>query len=304
MSSPKIHCFYHSSDLDGHCSGAIVKFSHPNAIMHPINYGMPFPFEDIHPDDTVYMVDFSLFPEQMDRLNQSCVLWWIDHHITAIDAWNEYVTSKNSRPIAGKLEVGKAACQLTWDFLHDYPAPLGVKLLGLYDVWDHRDERVLPFQMRLRMEQLDPKDWSKCEPVWLKLFHGDLNYVGKLIHEGGLILQYDTEQKRRYAATYAFEVPFPSSHSHLSSDDPEYTPPYRAVAVNLGHTNSKVFDSVYDPAKHDLMVSFVRRKDRLWNVSLYSTHDRVHCGEIARMYEGGGHKGAAGFSTAFVPFNY
>ena len=36
-------CFYHSADLDGHCSGAIVKMVYPECELIGINYGDKFP---------------------------------------------------------------------------------------------------------------------------------------------------------------------------------------------------------------------------------------------------------------------
>jgi nanoRNase/pAp phosphatase (c-di-AMP/oligoRNAs hydrolase) len=50
------------------------------------------------------------------------------------------------------------------------------------------------------------------------------------------------------------------------------------------------------------MVTFVRRVDKLWNVSLYSTKPEIDCGEIAKSFGGGGHKGAAGFQGKELPF--
>jgi nanoRNase/pAp phosphatase (c-di-AMP/oligoRNAs hydrolase) len=37
-------------------------------------------------------------------------------------------------------------------------------------------------------------------------------------------------------------------------------------------------------------------------VSLYSTKPEIDCGEIARTFGGGGHKGAAGFQCTELPF--
>jgi len=65
-------CFYHSADLDGHCSGAIVKLRHPNCEMWPIDYGDEFPWDKIRWNETIYMVDFSLEPfEDMITLHHS-----------------------------------------------------------------------------------------------------------------------------------------------------------------------------------------------------------------------------------------
>lgn len=103
-----------------------------------------------------------------------------------------------------------------------------------------------------------------------------------------------------YAATYAFETII------VVEDSPHTTVPsmYNCIAVNLGHTNSKVFDSVWDESKYDLMITFVRRKDKLWNVSLYSTKEDVDCGAICKSFGGGGHFSAAGFTAKELPFDY
>ena len=50
-----IKVFYRGADLDGWCSGAIVKYKFPEAEMFPINYGDKFPWEEIKPDDVVYL---------------------------------------------------------------------------------------------------------------------------------------------------------------------------------------------------------------------------------------------------------
>jgi len=41
-------CFYHSVDLDGHCSGAIVKRAYPDCEMIGINYGDKFPWQQVY----------------------------------------------------------------------------------------------------------------------------------------------------------------------------------------------------------------------------------------------------------------
>ena len=48
--------------------------------------------------------------------------------------------------------------------------------------------------------------------------------------------------------------------------------------------------------KYDLLVAWVFDGYK-FNYSLYSTNPDVNCAEIAERFGGGGHKGAAGFSS-------
>lgn len=100
-------CFYHKADLDGVCSGAIVKHFVPDCEMVGFDYGMEFPWDKVlvvpdasggktetaatlldagaFPKRTVYMVDVSLPPADMKRLAKVSELVWIDHHQICVD---------------------------------------------------------------------------------------------------------------------------------------------------------------------------------------------------------------------------
>lgn len=64
--------FYHL-DLDGKAAGAIVLMYATRHDKYPlecieINYGMAFPFDRIHENEQVWIVDYSILPEEMDKL--------------------------------------------------------------------------------------------------------------------------------------------------------------------------------------------------------------------------------------------
>ena len=304
----RIHCFYHSADLDGQCSGAIVKYFIPETILHPINYGDEFPWDEIAPDDTVYMVDFCLQPaEDMQRLGASCKsIIWIDHHKTAIDSMAEAGIAN----MDGLQVIGFAGCELTWAYFRgDEDPPLAVTLLGRYDVWDHSDPLVLPFQCRLGLDDLDPLNGLVAMELWSGMFDkiGENAFIVDMATEGMLLLRYQEQQNNKVCKAYAFETTFPdptpSALGAYTADDLMLN----AVCLNIGMTNSKVFDSIYNPEKHKLMVTFCRlpihkQSKGGWKVSLYSTWEDVDCGAIARFFGGGGHKGAAGFQCDTLPF--
>jgi len=270
-------CFYHSADLDGHCSGAIVRDRYSECQMVGIDYGDTFPWDSVG-HEVVFMVDFSLPIQDMLRLKKNCALLvWIDHHKTAIDARNAAGAS-----FCGIQSSGIGACALTWRHLHpDRPMPYGVQLLAEYDVWNHRDKNCLPFQYGMRAAQ----NTLPGAPLWDLVFAGEIDDI---ILRGDAVLAYERKQSEMYAKAFAFET---TLHG------------LRCVAMNRMLTNSKAFDSVVDPQRHDAMLTFGFLKG-VWKCSLYSVREDVDVSAVALKYGGGGHKAAAGFHCPELPFEY
>lgn len=279
-------CFYHA-DLDGHCSGAIVKSKYPQCEMIEINYGDSFPWDSIEDSETVFMVDFCLQPfSDMIKLNGIVSLFWIDHHKTAIEEANKLKFVANG---CQYLEISKAGCELTWEYIYGDSKyfPSGVEWLGRYDVWDHENENILPFQYGMRMiENTHPYN----QELWESVFN-DYEFCESIVKTGKTIIEYEKAQNKKFCKMYAFETLLNG---------------ITAICANRGLINSKLFDSVYDNDKHDLMITFSRMKlpANKWTVSLYSTKEEIDCGIIARFFGGGGHKGAAGFQCEELPFEY
>lgn len=282
----KITCLYHSSDLDGKCSAAIVYLAEQkNVELVGVVHDAPIPWDKIS-GYPVVMVDFSYYYMDMYEIQSKArAFTWIDHHKTAIDECRFH----NFQAI-GIQEVGRAACELAWEFYYSgRPVPVAVTLLGRYDVRDEHnqiygwEEMILPFQMGMRNQHHEPTD-----QIWRELLFSDdaLKIVPQLISEGRGILQYQRQENAKYVVAFSFET---------------YLQEFRAIACNKGLTNSMLFDSVYDPAKHDLMITFCHTR-KCWNVSLYSTKPEIDCGLIAKRFGGGGHKGAAGFHCDILPF--
>lgn len=279
-------CFYHSADLDGHCSGAIVKFYFPKCELIGINYGDDFPWDKIERGELLYMVDFALQPfDDMVKLAGMSELVWIDHHKSAIESYE-------SSSIAGNLpgarchDNSQAACELVWEYLYNAftAVPRAVKLLSQYDTWNHSDPDTLPFQFGLRQYGTDPNDTN----FWGQLFEiSGLNPLDQIIGEGTVILNYQGLENRKYSSACAFETELDG---------------LRCVAINKMLTNSQVFDAVWDAEKYDAMLAFGWRKGA-WHISLYSTKPDVDVSIIAKNRGGGGHKGAAGFQCDELPFS-
>ena len=73
---------------------------------------------------------------------------------------------------------------------------------------------------------------------------------------------------------------------------------HKCFAVNLGNCNSEYFKSLPE-GKYDILIPFVY-DGNIFIVSMYSK--TVDVSEIAKKYNGGGHKGASGFQVKELPF--
>lgn len=273
-----------------------MKFFNPECEMIGINYGQEFPWDSIQKDEWVFMVDFTLQPfDGMERLRDWTYLTWIDHHKTEIEE-----STRRGFMCDGIRAIGTGACELTWRFLNPDPdamLPLSIRLLSEYDVWNHADHKTLPFQYGVRME---PDTLPTNQVFWKRLFN-DGGYVRQFIINGELLLKYEEQQNAKFCKAYAFETQLSCTvGEHFEVNH------FKAICANRGFTNSKVFDSVYNPARHDLMITFCRLKPPVhkWTVSLYSTKEDIDCGMIAKTFGGGGHKGAAGFQCEQLPFEH
>jgi len=283
-------CFYHSADLDGHCSGAIVKHFYPDCEMVGIDYGQPFPWEKIPEHEMVWMVDFSLQPfSDMVKLSEMCCLTWIDHHKTAIE---EFKAAGDAFRGNEELDSDYAACELTWEYIKavlgpntvpEMPEP--IYLLGRYDIWKHAEVRgALEFQYGMRAFA----DTWPNSPIgmecWREIFSD--KQTSKIINDGVTFLQYERNQNAKFIAAYGFEAELDG---------------LRLIACNKGFTNSLVFESRWDSQKYDAMCAFAWKNGK-WTVSLYTDKPGIDVSAVCKARGGGGHKGAAGFQCSELPW--
>jgi oligoribonuclease NrnB/cAMP/cGMP phosphodiesterase (DHH superfamily) len=287
-------CIYHNKDLDGYCSGVIVKLKYPDAKLIGYDYGQPFPWNEIPTNTPVIMIDVSLPMDDMRKLSYHTdgQLTWVDHHASAIKDYKEVQEGGNPFKCDGVLENGIAACEGGWKYLFpDKQMPTAVKLLGEYDTWRNQDKKrwdnaIVPFQYGMRMICSSPETFPKelfSEAQDIAISYADA-YCNKICENGRLILTYQKTQNER-ACKSSFEITFEG---------------LRAICLNNGGANSQVFESVWDENKHDVMIPFVFT-GKHWTFSLYTTKDEVDCSVIAKSKGGGGHKKAAGFKLKELP---
>ncbi len=278
-------CIYHSRDLDGFTSGAIVKRKYPEAKLIGFDYGQELPMDEIPAGEPIIMIDVSLRMGDMHELAiHSGNLLWIDHHISAINDYSHYVeTITGNDFLTPVLKEGIAACELAWiHFFPDEKLPTAVNLLGEYDTWRNGDtlkweNAILPFQYGMRNICISPETFPTH---LLDIFDNNAaGWINSIILSGETIISYNDKQNERLCKQSAFEVDFEG---------------YKCICVNQPGASSQTFKSVYDESKHDIMMPFFFNGNH-WVFSLYTTKEDVDCSMIAKKMGGGGHRKAAGF---------
>lgn len=332
MKKTKIACVYHSIDLDGWMSAAIVKLalkdeSPVNFIGY--NYGQPVP--DLSEYNEIIMCDIS-FPKEImeelkERLGSNFV--WIDHHISAI--------SGNNLSINGLRDVKFAACELTWKYF--FPEPDGadyhsahipsnlkgenisllknempeiVRLLGLYDSFRHKntdeEQKVLEFQYGARERITDVKSAydvlciTKDEKLHMGGQYFD-NYINQIYDAGKAIYRYlCTDAKQSYkngVYIYLQENSFDEKGELVIRD----IKIRNFICINKERFNPINFGIDYHAEGYDGAMCWHLGADKMVNISFYNDNKEVDCSAIAKSFGGGGHRGAAGCRMTLEKFS-
>lgn len=293
---------YHD-DMDGRCSAFWVRKSlrqyHAKITMIPMQYHYNFLPEAVPENDEVYIVDFSLAPEVMDRLlERTKNVVWIDHHKSAIEKYEGY-----PHELTGIRAIGVAACVLTYLYFNvltdngrgnvakfeDHmvtKVPMFTRLIGDRDIWAWVfGEKTKNFYAGLELCNTSPES-----QVWDDLLSGGIKITRMLEEQGKIVETFKRISRADMVGSYGYEADMP--------DFGQYT----FVACNSSsYRSSEVFESLTN--KYDVLIVYAHNGDQ-WHVSLYAGNGAdVDVSEIAKKYGGGGHKGAAGFSCQELPFH-
>lgn len=308
-------CIYHSRDLDGWCSAAIVKKWFIENNSDGIVYGNPYigdksiisgkkiensltlfgwDYGDEIPNLSSYskvvMVDISFPPDVMKEISKTKSLTWIDHHISAIKA-NEEITNSDRPQVDGWRSPKYAACELTWMhyFSHTPCIPEFVRLLGRYDCFGHKgteEERaVLEFQYAARASYKNVDDCYNYLREWDSHdFEANDAFKSSMIDKGKAIYSYlCTEAEQDYNTRFTVDF---DGYKFACINKKRFNP----INFGINYHNDRADDILY----YDGVACF-HYENGYWNFSLYNDNGSVDCSEICKRRGGGGHKGAAGF---------
>jgi oligoribonuclease NrnB/cAMP/cGMP phosphodiesterase (DHH superfamily) len=274
-----IICIYHSIDLDGFLSAAIVKKKFPDAKLIGWNHGEAIP--DVPSNHNVVICDIAFPMEKMDEIaTKSESFTWIDHHISSIKKYEEY---QKTHPVKWTTNLARngaliGACELTWKYFMKTAMPQAVKMLGAYDSFRHKGTKdefdILCFELAAQAEANSP------ETALAFLTMPDRN-IEDMIDEGHIIFNYE-KIKAIDAYKQGFPVTFNGKKFIIMNGDRMNVTNYGIDYHKDGYDGSGCF--WYD--------------GKIWHFSVYCDNDEIDCSEIAKKYGGGGHRGASGFEPS------
>ena len=281
---------HHNADPDGNFSGAIALKANPEARTIGYNYEPDFaPIIEACAGKRVVMVDVS--PSRWYDMHRLCEtaesVVWIDHHPTAFRQMQEAGTVAKYANFTPVFEMEKwGAAKKTFEyFFPGTPLPREVQMVAGYDVF--RDygtatwkEYYFPF--RFAVNHLDTP--QKVLDVFYLDGQADSKYLPYL-ERGRAIAQYLDVDNANLVSNPSL-VTERTFHAGGKM--------YRVLTVNKG-----LFGDMFksrDLTDFDFVVGFYCQTDA-WKVSLRGAGKDIDLGAIARVFGGGGHKDAAGFSV-------
>ena len=324
----KTACIFHSVDLDGWISAAIVKSwfcqyregidekyekkitNEKFRVIKVVNnqtftldffgfkYGDQIPDLDYY--DRIIMCDIS-FPDKdmflLDyRLGSNFI--WIDHHISAINAIKLAMSKleiDRNKGYSGLQDTNFAACELTWKyFFPDKVMPEIVRLLGRYDCFGHKgtseEQKVLEFQYGARAFICGVEDAYNHLVVSYNFIQGkDTGNVIPYILDSGKSIYLYLKTEAIQVYYKGFEVTLYEPIKEVGSVGRKF------ILFNKERFNPINFDIDYHSQGYDGAACFWYDNGK-WFFSLYNDNGEVDCSQIASQFGGGGHKGAAGFA--------
>lgn len=287
---------YHANCTDGFGAAfaAWLKFG-DNAEYLPMNHGENFLTTYVGGtiNREIYILDFSLQREQMDWLfSHAKRVVWLDHHKTAFEMWcgkapdlffTLHKEQDESKTIT--LDDCRSGAMLAWEYFHP-----GTRVPRLIQHIDDRDrwQFKLDGSKELHAALASYQPWSF--EMWEAHFLVGNIRLNALKDEGAAILRAHNQNMQA-----ALKQARPTSIRVLLSED-GFAPVLNGLAANapfnlasdLGHelaNKSGTFGLVWSMAGNGQI-----------HCSLRSNGD-YDVSAIAKVFGGGGHRNAAGFST-------
>ena len=273
QSSKKL-CIYHGNCLDGFAAAWAVRHSLADSVeFYKGIHQQPPPVVD---GRDVVLVDFSYKRSVLEKmLETASSIIILDHHVSAEQELSDLL---NSGQIDGLFDMSKSGAMLAWQWFNpDQKAPVLIRHIQDRDLWSFKLDGTREICSALSSY---PSDFG----VWDELMSRNEQQLTDLRREGAAIerkLQKDIEQlitsgvRRMTIAGYDVPVlnapaAYVSDAGHIMSVGEPF------AACYWDHANGRSF-SLRSNGQGDA--------------------NSIDVAEVAKIYGGGGHKNAAGFTV-------
>lgn len=241
-------------------------------------------------DREIYILDFSLPREQMEWLFQhSKRVVWLDHHKTAFEMWTglyvkdgihiEHDYDPDSMRPWVTLDDTKSGAMLAWEYFHpDTEVPMLIRHIDDRDRWQFK----LDGSKELHAALASYKPWTFNQWWSFLAWENFLQEGAALLRAHNQHIQAALKQAAECKITIKTEQYGCTGERGLAANAPYF------LASDLGHelaNKSGTFGLVWSMAG-DGQVHCSLRSNGEYDVSA-----------IAKVFGGGGHRNAAGFST-------
>lgn len=293
---------YHHNDLDGMSSAGILAY-HLYKQRKSTLYGMKFyscsykelDTSNIKENDTVYILDYS-FTEatksQLLDIYNKCNkhLIWIDHHDSSIELQKS--NDETIKSIDGIRSKQGSGVYLTYVYMNDMMKNIEKPMYAFINIptfilyisdYDTFSKALIP-QSDWFKYGMDTHNINPTSSIWQQLMEDyDKQLLSDILEDGKLAYKYAMKELKSYYKSYGFDAKFEG---------------YDIKVINR-RTNSSAFGEDYKKA--DIVMSYVY-DGNLYKYSIFSSKEDIDCSKLAEKYGGGGHKGAAGFSSNTIVF--
>lgn len=301
MSKPL--CIYHGNCDDGFASAWVVRkfFGDGNVDFFAGDYSPKAPRPEVKGRDLI-LVDFSYKRSELEKMCQSArSILILDHHKTAQadlevfgtindygEDWQEWFVHVSevverctesdgswAAPVACLFDMDRSGAGITWDFFNPgKDRPLFIDYIQDRDLWHKKMPGSDLFVVNLRSFPQDFAAWDAIIPVFS-------HHAEQFCKEG--------EPIQRYYRKCVEDLKKEARPGALGSRG------WYCNAVNAPYAfSSEVAGELADADA--VGVCWRQGADGLYHYSLRSRGDQ-DVSEIAKEFGGGGHKGAAGFSS-------
>jgi uncharacterized protein len=278
------YVFFHGNCFDGFGAAyaAWAKFG-DSAKYIPQTHGqetiLDIPYKE---KDEVYVVDFSISNEVFEKLDEKVAkIVILDHHRTALDRFTEltpypedfFTFSDGKNQVI--FDMNKSGALISWEYFHpDHPAPQLIQWISDRDLWTFNIPGTKEAHAFLASKEKEFEGWENYRLL-------AATNPQSIVDTGKSLLELEEQVvamicKKAYVTKIkGHTVPIVNATSHWSEVGHRLLDIYPFASFAASYT---------DQPDGTRMFSLRSRNDEDFDVS-----------EIAKMFNGGGHKHAAGF---------